>query len=89
MFQKRVAVILATNSKSLGEAPGSGGEELVGQVFTTTAHCFEAFERFQSADEDETIPSGAFCKNIEEPVHPVVQIDIGVPGGMIIDEFPG
>src|SRR4051794_8652439 len=42
----------------------------------------------QRAEEDETIHAPSFDEDIEQPVHAVIEVNIGIAGAMLCDELP-
>lgn len=43
----------------------------------------------QGADEDEAVFPAAFDEDVEEPIHPVIEIDVGGAGVVFGDEGAG
>ena len=53
------------------------------------SHPLQATHGFQCPQENETIALTPLHKKVEEPVHSVIQIDIGSPCLVLLDEPPG
>lgn len=62
------------DAKGFGEAAGA---------------CAAVFGQFESAEEDEALALGTFDQHVEEPVHAVIEIDVGGAGRMVLDEAAG
>jgi hypothetical protein len=74
-------------SESLAEFSGPGAK--VGQNLPLPAfpHGLESNARFQGAEKHETVSVGALDEEVEHPVDAIVEVDVGNPSGMILDEL--
>ncbi len=52
-------------------------------------HLRDAAGGLEGADEDEAVLGAAFDEEVEEPVHAVVEIDVGGAGRVLFDELAG
>lgn len=79
----------AVDGEGLGELAGAGAE--VAGFFTLAAlpHLRNATGGLEGTDEDEAVPRAAFDVEIEEPVHAVVEIDVGGTGRVGFYELAG
>jgi len=56
---------------------------------TTAPHPLQTVYGFQGPQENEAITPTPLHEKVEEPVHPVIQIDISSPRLVLFDEPPG
>ena len=58
--------------------PGAGFFLFYGK--TSAAHGWDAAGRLQGADKDKAVFPAAFDQDVEEPIHPVIEIDVSGAG---------
>src|SRR5438067_7702848 len=49
-------------------------------------HQRQAAAGLEGANQNESVPRAAFHKNVQHPVHAVIEIDVGCAGGVALDE---
>ena len=74
------AVMGAVDAEGESELAGAGAEFV--EFFTVAAllHLLDAAGGLEGADENEAVLCAAFDEEVEEPVHAVVEIDVGGAG---------
>ncbi len=73
----------AINLQSGGEAAGSAHKIEQASSFSMALHMFNAFERFQGANEDGRGGSRRFTDHVEHKVRAVIEKDVHMAGGEI------
>ena len=58
------------------------------RLFSPPLHRFNIFERFKGADEDKSIRIAVFDENVREPIHAVVEVNVGSSRLVDADELP-
>ncbi len=71
-----------------GEFARTGAEVLRVGLVAARLHRRQSTARFQRADEDESVAVATFDVEVEEPVHPVVEIDVGGTGRLRFHKLP-
>lgn len=79
----------AVDAEGQSELAGAGAEFVEFFAVVALLHLRDAACGFECADEDEAVLGTAFDKEVEEPVHAVVEIDVGGAGKVLFDELAG
>lgn len=79
----------AVDAEGQGELAGAGAEFVELFAMAALLHLRDAAGGLEGADEDEAVLGAAFDEEIEEPVHAVVEIDVGSAGRVFFDELAG
>jgi|TARA_B100000959_G_scaffold250693_2_gene279364 hypothetical protein len=77
------------NAQSLRELAWTRAEIDFRLAMATAFHPRQTTHRFQGTKEHEAIALTSLHEQVEEPVHSVIQINIGGPRLVLIDESPG
>lgn len=72
-----LTVLCTCDAQRLRESCWAGAEEGVVLGAATLAHDGKALSRLQCAQQHKTVSVRRFHQHVGEPVHPVIQIDIG------------
>lgn len=77
----------AVDGEGLGELARTGAELVCFFALTAPLHLWNATGGLEGTDEDEAVPRAAFDVEVEEPVHAVVEIDVGSTGRVVFYEL--
>lgn len=77
------------NSEGLGELSGAGAQLRVSVRFPPPAHGPGSACGLEGADEDKAVLVAALHEEVQKPVNPVVEVNIGGSRRMYLDKMPG
>jgi hypothetical protein len=83
------AVMAAVDAEGEGKLAGAGAEFVEFFAVAALLHFLDAAGGLEGADEDEAVLGAAFDEEVEEPVHAVVEIDVGGAGRVFFYELAG
>src|SRR6266702_1139745 len=81
-------VVTAIDLQGCGETAGATGELEKANCPAMALHEFDAFQRFESADEDRSRGSGRLADHVQHEMRAVVEEDIDVPWSEIHGAYP-
>ena len=81
-----LGVVATVNPEGLGQFAGTGAQSSRFGGAPPILHQSQASDRFQGPQEHETRALRSLRQDIEEPVHPIIEVDVTSPGGVIPDK---
>ena len=89
-LRQRRLMVMRTNAKGRTELTGAGTEVALFLLFASAFHQADAINRLEGAKQDESfVPCCRInAEHVGEPVHAVVEINVGGAGRVLGGEFP-
>ena len=79
---------VSADAECAGETARSSGKLVILHAGTPGSHEIETGNGFQCPEEDEPGAFPTLHEDIEEPVHAVVHVNVGIAGGVALHEGP-
>ena len=78
-----------SDTHRLGQLGRAIAEKLLPTSSATLPHQLHSLQRFQGSNENEPLLLFTLHQEVQEPMHPVIQIDIGRSRRISVHEVPG